>query len=184
MYRGLRSTPGNVKKVKTIDNISDFDYTLNDNATKYYKSLFNELKDLLNKSPVDDDEYAKKVSQLFTADLFTLDNKITSSDIGGLEYVYKDFQDDFISIAQSSMYASVKTNIYGDRKQELPEVTEVTVIDSKKNSFKIGSKTIDNAYYINVEIKYKKDLKYPTKYSLVLVKNDKKIEVVKAYETK
>ncbi len=184
MYRGLKSTPGNVKKVKTIDNISDFDYTLNDNATKYYKTLFNELKELLSKTPVDDEEYAKKVSQLFTADLFTLDNKITSSDIGGLEYVYKDFQDDFISIAQSGMYASVKTNIYGDRKQELPEVTEVNVIDSKKDSFKIDGKKIDNAYYINVEITYKKDLKYPTKYSLVLVKNDKKIEVVKSYETK
>ena len=90
-----------------------------------------------------------------------------------MEYVYSDFRDDFISIAQSSMYGSVKSNIYGDRKQELPEVTEVSITDVKNNSFKIKDKTIDNAYYITVEIKYKKDLSYPTKYNLVLVKRSK-----------
>ena len=184
MYSGLKRTPGNVKKVQTIDNIDSFGYTLNDNATKYYKTLFGELKKILSTNPIDEKEYAQKVSQLFVADLFTLDNKLTSSDIGGLEYVYSDFRDDFISIAQSSMYGSVKSNIYGDRKQELPEVTEVSITDVKNNSFKIKDKTIDNAYYITVEIKYKKDLSYPTKYNLVLVKNDKKIEVVKANEPK
>lgn len=184
MYRGLNSTPGNVKKVQTIDNIDTFEYTLRDDASKYYKTLFGELKKILSSNPVDDKEYAQKVSQLFIADLFTLDNKLTSSDIGGLDFVYNDFRDDFISIAQSSMYASVKSNIYGDRKQELPEVTEVTITEVKNNSFKIKDKTIDNAYYVTAEIKYKKDLSYPTKYNLVLVKNDKKIEVVKANEPK
>ena len=184
MYRGLNSTPGNVKKVQTIDNIDTFDYTLNDNATKYYKTLFNELKKILSSEPVDEKEYAQKVSQLFISDLFTLDNKLTSSDIGGLEYVYKDFRDDFISFAQTGMYASVKSNVYGDRKQELPEVTEVSITEVKNDAFKIKDKTIDNAYYITAEIKYSKDLGYPKKYSLVLVKNDKKIEVVKAGEAK
>ena len=184
MYRGLNSTPGNVKKVQTIDNIDTFDYTLNDNATKYYKTLFNELKKILSSEPVDEKEYAQKVSQLFISDLFTLDNKLTSSDIGGLEYVYKDFRDDFISFAQTGMYPSVKSNVYGDRKQELPEVTEVSITEVKNDAFKIKEKTIDNAYYITAEIKYSKDLGYPKKYSLVLVKNDKKIEVVKAGEAK
>lgn len=184
MYNGLRSAPGNVRSVKIADKISGFDYTLNDTATKYYKTLFSELKSILSKKTIDENEYAKKVSQLFITDLFTLDNKLTSSDIGGIEYVYKDFREDFTSIVQSGMYASIKSNIYGDRKQELPVVTEVSIIDLKNDSFKIGDETIKNAYYIDVEIKYKKDLEYPTKYSLVLIKNDKKIEVVKAYETK
>lgn len=170
------------KKAETIDNIDKYGYKLNDNASNYYKKLFKELKTILNKETVDDEEYAKKISQLFVTDLFTLSNKLTSSDVGGLDFVYKDFHDDFIAIAQSSLYSSVKSNIYGDRKQELPEVSDVTVIKSKKEPFKIGDKTYDNAYTINVEIKYVKDLGYPKKYNVVVINNEPNMEIVKSYE--
>ena len=170
------------KKVETIDNIDKYGYKLNDNASSYYKSLFKELKTVLNKETVDDEEYAKKIAQLFVTDLFTLSNKLTSSDVGGLDFVYKDFHDDFIAIAQSSLYGSVKSNIYGDRKQELPEVSEVTVISCNKEAFKIKDKTYDDAYKVNVEIKYDKDMGYPKKYNVILIKNENIMEVVKSYE--
>ncbi|MDD6879640.1 MAG: hypothetical protein PUD59_05420 [bacterium] len=172
----------NITQIKTIDNISDYDYTLSNNSTAYQKTLFKELKLILNSKEINDEEYAKKIAQLFTADLFTLNTKLTSSDIGGTQYVYRDFQDDYVSIAQSSLYSSVKSNIYGDRKQELPEVTKVTVDDTTKETFKYGNKVFEEAYAITLHISYKKELGYPEKYKVTIIKNEKNMEIVKASE--
>ncbi len=184
IYTRLKETTGSGKKVTVVDNISNYDYSLKSNSTKYMKSLFDELKDILQKNPVVEEDYAKKVAQLFVTDLFTLSNKLTSSDIGGIQFVYKSYQDDFISIAQSGMYSSIQSNVYGDRKQELPEVIEVTISKTNKNSFKYNKQTLSDAYYIDMDIKYKKDLGYPSKYQVVVAKNDKTMEVVKASNLK
>lgn len=184
IFNSIYSSTKTVKKIKTIDNIKKYNYILSDNSTKYYKELFKELKTILNKDETNDEEYAKKITQLFITDLFTLSNKITSSDIGGVQYVYKDFQEDYIKLAQNGLYSSIKSNVYGDRKQELPEVSEVTIESTNTDSFTIKDKKYENAYYITAKIKYKKDLGYPTKYKVVLIKNDKTIEVVKSNEIK
>ena len=178
------TTTSNVEKINTVDTIENFNYVLNSNAPKYYKNLFEELKDILNNEQQDEEAYAQKIAQLFVTDLFTLSNKVTSSDVGGVQFVYKDFQEDFVSIAQSSLYNNIKSNIYGNRKQQLPEVKEVTILETVKKDFKYNNSTFTNSYYIDVEIKYKKDLDYPTKYQVVVSKNDKVLEVVKAQELK
>ena len=178
------TTARNVEKINTVDTIENFNYVLNSNAPKYYKNLFEELKEILNNEQQDEEAYAKKIAQLFVTDLFTLSNKVTSSDVGGVQFVYKDFQEDFVSIAQSSLYNNIKSNIYGNRKQQLPEVTNVTILETVKKDFKYNNTTLTNSYYINVEIKYKKDMNYPTKYQVVVSKNDKVLEVVKAQELK
>lgn len=176
------SSTKSVEKISTVDNIKSYGYTLNSNASKYYENLFKELKEILNEEKVNEEAYAKKIAQLFVADLFTLSNKITSSDVGGVQFVYKEFQEDFISIAQTGLYSTVKSNVYGDRKQELPEVSEVNILKSDQKDFKYGDTTFENSYYINLEIKYKKDMGYPTKYQLVISMNDKVLQVVKAEE--
>lgn len=184
IFNSLYSSTNTVKKVKTIDNIKKYNYILSDNSTKYYKELFKELKTILNENEINDEDYAKKITQLFITDLFTLSNKITSSDIGGVQYVYKDFQSDYIKLAQNGLYSSVKSNVYGDRKQELPEVSEVTIENTTTDTFTIKDKKYENAYYITAKIKYKKDLGYPSKYKIVLINNNKTMEIVKANETK
>lgn len=178
------SSVKNVEKINTVDNIKNYGYSLNSNATKYYKDLFKELKEILNAEPLQEEEYAKKVAQLFVTDLFTLSTKITSSDVGGVQYVYKDFREDFISIAQTGLYNSIKSNVYGDRKQDLPEVSEVTILDIKLKDFNYANTNFKDSYYISVEIKYKKNMNYPSKYQVVISKNDKMLEVVKSNELK
>ena len=111
--------------VEKIDQMENYDYYLDDTATEYYKDLYNELKTVLNNEEINDEEYAKIISKLFITDLFTLDNKITSSDIGGLQFVYTDFKEDFVNIAKTTLYSSVESNIYGDREQHLPIVSNV-----------------------------------------------------------
>ena len=178
------SSAKKVTKISTIDNIKSYNYILNSNASSYYKDLFKELKTILNEEQIKEEEYAKKITQLFISDLFTLSNKITSSDIGGVQYVFADFQEDFVSIAQTGLYSSIKSNVYGDRKQELPEVSEVLILKTEQKNFKYKDKTFEDSYYINVEIKYKKEMGYPTKYQVVLSKNNNKLEIVKSLELK
>ena len=121
--------------VEKIDQMENYDYYLDDKATNYYKELYNELKTVLNNEIVNNEEYAKIVSKLFVTDLFTLDNKITSSDIGGLQFVYTDFKEDFVNIAKTTLYSSVESNIYNDRTQELPIVSNIEITSVTESPF-------------------------------------------------
>lgn len=165
--------------VKVDDTIEGYGYTLNDNATSYYKDLFNRLKTTLSTDTVNEKEYATLVGQMFTADFYNLNNKITSSDIGGTEFIANDFQDNFKLAAQNSIYQSIESNVYGNRTQELPIVatTNVSSIDTTKYTY--GETTDSKAYKLTVDITYEKDLDYPTSVKLILIHTDKKLEVAK-----
>jgi len=163
--------------VEKIDQMENYDYYLDDKATDYYKELYDELKKVLNNEIVNDEDYAKIVSKLFVTDLFTLDNKITSSDIGGLQFVYADFKEDFVNIAKTTLYSSVKSNIYNDRTQELPVVSNVEISNITGSTFNYNE-TEYNSYNVSININYETDLGYPTSYNLVLIKNDKYFQVV------
>lgn len=165
--------------VEIIDKTEKFDYYLEEDATSYYKKLYDELKRVIGKNEIDYEEYAKIVAQLFVTDVFTLDNKISSNDIGGLQFIYPDFKEDFIKIAQTTLYSNVKSNIYGDRVQELPFVTNTLVTNIQKNTFTYKDKDYES-YELTLTIEYKKDLGYPTEYTLVLIKNDEYLQVAKA----
>ena len=167
----------NTIKVESVDKIEGYDYTLSSNATKYYKSLFKELKNVLEADDVDEAKYADLVTKLFVADFYNLDNKVNKNDIGGVQFVYKDFRDDFKKLAANSIYKTVENNVYGDRKQDLPVVSNVSTEKKDSVSFKYGDKTDEAAYKINFEVEYKTDLGYQQSGSLTLIHNDKKIEV-------
>ena len=170
------------KEVKEVDNISDFGYSLSENSTKYYKSLFNELKKVLSADSVDNDKYAEIVGKMFVFDFFNLDNKSSKNDVGGTQFVYSDYVLDFSKYAMDSIYKSVLSNVYGDRKQELPIVTDVTISDLKNEGFTYGDKKDDNAYVMNFEITYKEDMGYQTSGSLVLIHSGDKLEVAQMSE--
>ena len=164
------------KEIKTLETIKGYDYELKENETKYYKSLFKELKKVLEADEVDEEKYAQLVSQLFIADFYNLENKISKSDIGGTQFVYKDFRDDFEKIAKTTMYKQVESDVYGERKQKLPEVTKAYAT-VEKGSFKYGDKTDDNAYIVSFDIEYPEDLGYQKKGKITLIHNGDKLEL-------
>ena len=141
------------------------------------KTVQGELEKTLNADEIDEDKYSELVAQMFIADFFNLDNKISKNDVGGKQFVYANYQSDFEKYAMESMYKSVESDVYGDRNQELPEVTSVTVTKVKQESYKYGNNTDDTAYVYNFDIEYKDDLGYQTSGSLILIHNDRKIEV-------
>ena len=168
--------------VKVVDTLEEYGYTLNENETSYYKSLFNELKEELMKDEVDEETYAKVVSKLFIADFFDLNSKITKNDIGGTQFVYSSYQPDFQKYATEGMYKYVESNLYGDRKQELPVVKNVEVTSLKEESYSYLDSKDNHAYIIDVMIEYEKDLGYQTSFTLTLIHTNKKLEIVKLEE--
>ena len=176
-YIAFKKLSSNKKatKVKEISSIKSYGYTLRENATDYYKDLFKKLDKILKKEEVDMDKYATLVSQMFIADFFNLDNKISKNDVGGREFVYSDYQSDFEKYAKDTMYKSVQNNVYGNRKQKLPIVDKVTVSKSNNESYKYGDNTDSNAYVFEFKIDYKDDMDYQDKGKLILIHNDKKI---------
>lgn len=164
---------------EVIDSIDDFSYELSDNKTKYFVGLFDDLKDLLKKDDYDEEEYALLVSKLFLSDFYDLNSKVMQSDIGGTQFVYSDYRTDFESGAIDNVYKYVQSNVYGDRKQELPVVKAVEKVSIEQKSFEYEDEIDFDAYYVTLDIQYDKDLDYPTEVLLVLIHNEDKLEIAK-----
>lgn len=160
-----------------IDTIDNFSYQLNDNETKYYNELFNSLKELLSTDDYNEDDYAVIIAKLFLADFYDLDSKLMKSDIGGTQFVYEQYRTDFELGAINSLYKSVESNVYGDRKQKLPVVKNVEMVNLTKGSFAYNDSTDNNAYYLDMSIDYEKDLGYPTNVKLILIHVNDKLEI-------
>jgi len=171
-----KTSSSKVKEVKTLETIDEYGYTLKENQTKYYKKLFKELSSVLEAKEIDENKYAELVSKLFVADFYNLENKVSKSDIGGTQFVYEPFREDFEKIAKTTMYNHVESNIYGERNQKLPEVTRVDVT-LENGSFTYGDQTDSNAYKASFEIEYAEDLGYQTKGVITLIHNDIKLEL-------
>lgn len=167
------------KEVKVVDNIEKYGYTLDENETKYYKSLFEDLKKVLNANEVDEEKYASLVSQLFLTDFFNLENKLSKNDVGGLQFVYTDFQGDFQNYAKDGVYQYLENDTYDDRKQELPKVSAVDIVNVEQSTFEYLDQADENAYVVEAKISYEEDMGYQSTATLTLIHRDHKLEIAK-----
>ena len=177
-FKGNKAKPV-ASEVEVIDTIDDFGYELNDNETKYYNDLFNSLKELLSHDDYDEEEYAVIIAKLFLTDFYDLDNKVMKSDVGGTQFVYSSYREDFELGAIDSVYKYVESNVYGDRTQSLPFVKNVDKVSVTTDSFSYDDDIDYDAYYVTMDISYEKELGYPNKVSLVLIHNDNRLEIAK-----
>ncbi|MDY6299730.1 MAG: hypothetical protein SPL46_07045 [Selenomonadaceae bacterium] len=121
--------------IEVTNQIDDYGYTLDDRDTELFKEKFEKLKTLLNEDDYDKEEYIKLVSELFIIDFYTIDNKISKYDVGGLEYVYSDAVESLKGMAINTIYKTVENNLDKTRKQELPEVSDIEVNDISKYEY-------------------------------------------------
>lgn len=169
-----------IKEELELDN---YKYYINSSASKYEKEVFEELKNILSKEEVNEEEYASSLAKVFICDLFTLNSKNNSSDIPSSQYVYNDYQNTYKTIIKDTIYSNIELNLNGERTQELPEVNNIEITSIDRTKFSLNKQVIDEqAYDIKVNISYVKDLGYPKKYNIILVKNNDLLEVVKAQE--
>lgn len=169
--------PPTINEVKVTNNIEKYGYTLEDRDTELFKEKFEELKELV-KEEYDQEEYLKLISQLFIIDLYTINNKISRYDIGGLEYVYNEALPSFKSVVESSIYKTVENNIDGKRTQNLPEVTSIEVSETSSMMYTMPDETEVSGYRVELTWTYKEDLGYDTKGVLILIPDDNKLAVV------
>lgn len=163
---------------KKLDSIELYGYTLSKNDTEIYKKYFKELSKVLNEKTIDYTEYAKLISKLFVIDLYTLDNKLASTDIGGLEFLHKYLKDNFKENMGSTLYNFVESNIDGKRTQELPIVKDVNVSDVFETKYTYN-KTEYDAYIVSTDITYEKELGYPKSMKLTIIKDNNILYIVK-----
>ncbi len=164
----VKDLTNKVKETETLDTIDNYSYVLTDSDTDYYKEQFKELKKILQAEEVNEEEYAKTISKLFLIDFYSLASSINKNDVGGSQYVEESYRDTFIRKAKDTIYANVENNIYGDRKQELPNVTQVEI--TKITKTKTG-------YETQASITYDKELGYAKEVILTLTKKENILEI-------
>lgn len=168
-----------VKEVKVLKSIDEYGYELKDNKTKKYKELFKELEDILRADEVNQEEYAKKVAQMFVYDFFSLEDKAAKTDVGGVEFVHPNAVANFLVNAEDTYYKYIESNIYGERKQDLPAVDVVTVDSIEETEFAYNNE-MHPGYEVRLSWTYTDDKfsDYQKNAIVILIKSDIKYYVV------
>ena len=169
-----------VPEVKIVNEVDKYDYKLKENKPSTYKKMFDELKQILKEEPVDEEAYAKKVTEMFIYDFYSLNDKAAKTDIGGVDFVYQGVLDNFLLNAQDTYYKYVESNIYNERKQSLPVVSNITIDGITNGEFAYGDKTDSNAYAVTVSWSYTDDqfANYQKHAVVILVHDDIKLSIV------
>ncbi len=177
-YYFFKSSPEVIEEVKVLETIEKYGYVLYENKTDLYKEKFEKLKEVLNNETIVEEDYALIISELFAADFYDLNSKVTNSDIGGIEFIYVPAKDNFSLAAKDTIYKYVENNVYGDRKQKLPIVKEATskLVEGKCSYIKDDLKD-DKCFKTTVDITYVENLSYPTKVDLVIVHVEEKLYI-------
>lgn len=174
-YNDFFNSDSPSKKLVSLDL---YGYTLSKNDTGLYKDNFKALEKTLSETPINYDDYAKLLSKLFIIDVFNLNNKISSTDIGGLEFLYKPLKENFKENMGNTLYKHVQVNLDGKRTQNLPEVTSVEVTDLFPTKYTYNKKEYE-AYIATVKWEYKQDLGYEKNMKLTLIKDNNILYIVK-----
>ena len=171
-----------INEIVAVSSIDDYNYVLDSNETRVYKNYFKDLEKLLKSDNIDEEEYASLISKLFIIDFYTLNNKLTNQDVGGLQFINSKIKDNFYSKAVNTIYKYVKSNIYGERRQNLPEVKDVEIESIKSIKFDEGNIQDNIAYEVVCNVLYKKDLGYSDKIIIRLIHEDNKLTIVEIEE--
>ena len=158
--------------------INGYNYTLESNTTRLYKKYYKELQKELSNNTIDEKNYATLISKLFVIDYYTLDNKVTNMNIGGVQFIHSNLKNDFIMDSTNTMYKYIKNNLYKNRKQELPEVNDVQIKMLKEMKYENNNYQDNNGYEVIITVGYVKDYGYPKKVKLTLIHEDKKLSIV------
>lgn len=160
-----------------VDNIDGYEYKLEDRDSKLYKELFSKLKKTLESEVIDYREFALLISKLYIVDLYTINNKVSKYDVGGLEFVLPNARDNYSLKVEDTIYKYVEDNSNGKRKQDLPEVKSIELLSADELSIKVGETEYDG-YKVDLTWDYQKDYGYDKEASINLVIDDTKVYVV------
>ena len=166
--------------VEVVSSIDEYNYYLENTDSRIYKKYYKELESELEDQKIDEENYVSLLAKLFTIDFYTLNNKMTNQDIGGIQFVHESQKESFKTEATNNIYKYVKNNLTGKRKQELPEIKNATVEEVKQFSYENEEANLEDnsAYQTKVKLEYVKDLDYPTEVNLTWIHEGMKLSLV------
>lgn len=164
--------------VTVVSRIDDYNYYLDSNETRIYKKYYKELEEELEDNKVDEKKYAEIISKLFVIDFYTLTNKLTNQDIGGIQFIHSNLQNQFMTDASNTIYKYVKNNLSGSRRQKLPEVNKVEITNIEASKYENDNYQDDSSYQVSLKIGYVKDYNYPEEVTLTLIHEENKLVIV------
>lgn len=171
-------TRNELQIVTVVGQIDSYHYTLENNATRIFKKYYKELEEELEDNKIDEENYASLISKLFVIDYYTLDNKVTNKNIGGVQFIHSHLQDSFITNASNTVYKYVKNDLYGNRKQKLPEVNDVEIKSINEIKYENGEFQDSSGYEVVVSVGYVKDYDYPEEVTLTIIHEENKLVIV------
>ena len=154
-----------------------YDYVLYDDAPKYYTDEFKKLDDMSKDKDLKDEDHASQVAKLYVIDLFSISYKLNKYEVTSSQYFHSRKRDMHTAKVVDTLYNMVEDNYNGDRKQELPEVTNVEVTNVVEGTYEFGSKE-KSSWVVDLEITYAKDLGYDKKCQVTLIADKKNYSVV------
>lgn len=149
-----------------------YGYILYERDTEIYRDVFNELKLELNNDSIDYEKYAEYISKLFIIDLYTLNNKVSKDDVGGIQFVMNDIKDNYLLNVSDTMYKYINEDGI-----ELPEVSSIELLDINSYKYSINNKEYDG-YEVNLKWNYKKDLGYDSEGIVYVIKDEDELFIV------
>lgn len=127
----LRSTLGWDKKhLEKVPTFTVGPYTLVEGRTDYLNNARGQLEGAVKSN--DDQSLIKAVANYFVADYFTLKNKQTFNDVGGLGLVLPVVKSQFKTNAIDSFYVDLSSLIDAYKAENLPEITNVKIDNVEK----------------------------------------------------
>lgn len=158
-------------ETKEVEKIK-FGYIQYNRDNNVYKEIFKELKIELEKEKIDSKKYAEYISKLFIIDLYTLKNKNSKDDIGGVQYLKEEVKENFVLNASNTMYKYI-----GVDNSDLPEVKSIELVSINNSKYTISDVEYD-AYEVNLKWDYKKDLGYDKSGKIVVIKDGEQLYIV------
>lgn len=175
----------NAKKVKVVDSIKNdkVDYVVNENDSKLFKKTFEDLKKVLNAKEVDNKKYAETISKLFVIDFFTLSNKTSKNDVGGVQFVFEGYKTTFVEYARDGIYKQVLANDGGQINNSLPTVKSVTVnsVEEVSPAGMFATPFAEDAvgYEVRLSWTYENDDSFQSEAVIVVAPDGEKLSLVK-----
>ena len=160
------------------EEIEGYGYILKPTRNDRYKEMFHQLERILSEKKIDEKAYVTQISKMFIMDFYTLNDKLASTDVGGIDFVHTNAKTNFLEKAENTVYKYVESDIDG-RDQKLPEVTDVFIEKIENIDYNYNSDFDDSfAYQVDVSIVYKEDLGYPTFANLIFIHEGNKLSLV------
>lgn len=158
------------EKIININSIEGYEYILKSSATELMKQEFNILKENLESAAVNKEDYAVSIAKLFIIDLYTMNNKLNKYDVGGSDYIYKNAVANYKLSVTDTLYKYLEDNIDGKRKQVLPEVSSIELVEITESELEIDEK-VYFGYKVNLNWEYIADLEYDREAEIIIIED-------------